>query len=643
MAERKKHLLNLVTVLLLTMTFIFTGITSAIVDVPSYALSMGTEIHKGDTLTLEAGSWKKDYLVLDPENTNTGEEGAFLLQKHFYSGQEIRFDVNGESNVWEGSSAQDYCTEYYRSMPESLRNSVIGVKTAETGNAGSNNIDGTRSGENADKDKVFAMSFAEFYSFRDHIYKNDNIPKSFKWWLRSPDTSGSNMVKIVDGDRNTAAVESNKYYVLRPAFNISLPDDFCASAEELSDGTADWTVNLDNPGHTYGDPTYTWSGGGEKCTAQTSCGKCGKTIKESAYSTSDLAADGSEVFTATFENELFETQQKTVKADALGGKIQKGDVLRFKTGSNSLDFIVLDPSKNSVGNDGMFLLLKESTEKTEYDESEQSNQWEGSTAQAWCTEFYRNLPPLVKNSVVGVRTRDTESGQDWLGVNNIDGTKSDKDKVFFLSYKEYVRYKDVSNVVAPYKWLLRNYGVDCASDIHAYVGVIQENGEPKDYGIHSALAARPAFNISLADDVKAARSTVGGVTVWIVDTENPTAEPSNDSQAAGKDTAKTQPAVTEIVDLPAVKIIKPKAGKRSMTVRWKKPSRKNRKKIKGIEIRYTGPGINKIVTAGGKKTSKTIKRLKPKKTYKVQVRAVANINGVKHVSKWSKARKVKIR
>jgi NAD(P)-dependent dehydrogenase (short-subunit alcohol dehydrogenase family) len=50
--------------------------------------------------------------------------------------------------------------------------------------------------------------------------------------------------------------------------------------------------------------------------------------------------------------------------------------------------------------------------------------------------------------VVGVKTQDSESGQPWLGVNNIDGTKTDKDKVFFLAYKEYQRYKDVAGVVA---------------------------------------------------------------------------------------------------------------------------------------------------------------------------------------------------
>ena len=629
---------------------------------PSYAAGMVRNIHQGDTLILKAGDWDKEYLVLDPAKTSSGETGAFVLQKGWYSGpgigqynsQEIRFDPAGMSNAWEGSNAQNYCTEYYRAMPDRLREAVIGVKTTETGALGSNNIDGTRTGEDADKDKVFAMSFAEFYRYRDHIYKN-NGTKDFKWWLRSPDSGGTNMAKTVNGGRDTQAVAVDSLDIkVRPAFNLRLPDDFCASGTVRDDGSMNWTVDMGRLDHSYDEPVYEWSGGGEKCTAHAECVNCGRTIREIAYSTSDLAADGSTVYTAEFGNELFETQEKTVRTDGLSGSIMQGDILRFREGTKVLDFIVMDPAKTSTGNDGMFLLLKTSTEKTCYDESEQSNQWEGSTAQNWCTEFYNDLPAMVKASVIGVKTRDTESGQDWLGVNNIDGTKTAKDKVFFLSYREYSRYRNVANVIAPYKWLLRNYGVDCASDIHAYVGVIQENGEPKDYGIHSALAARPAFNFDLANDVRATKTSEGGSTVWTIDTADPTADPAADQtadQAAAP--AGNKDEISRLAEistkkkartyLPGVKILNPKGGKKALTARWKKIGKKNRKKIKGIEIRVKGPGLNRIYRAKNTKTYKKIKGLKSGKTYRVQVRGYCKRNGVKYVSKWSKVRKVKVR
>ena len=98
----------------------------------------------------------------------------------------------------------------------------------------------------------------------------------------------------------------------------------------------------------------------------------------------------------------------------------------------------------------------------------------------------------------------------------------------------------------------------------------------------------------------------------------------------------------EIQDLPAVKIAKPKAAKKKVTVKWKKVSKKNLKKIQGIEIHVVGPGVDKTVTVGKKKTSKKVGGLQSKQKYTVQVRAYAWIGGVKHVSAW-KSKSVKIK
>ncbi len=102
----------------------------------------------------------------------------------------------------------------------------------------------------------------------------------------------------------------------------------------------------------------------------------------------------------------------------------------------------------------------------------------------------------------------------------------------------------------------------------------------------------------------------------------------------------------EIQDLPVVKIAKPKAGKKKATVKWKKVTKKNLKKIQGIEIQVASdPGFSQIVksaTAGKKKTSKVVKGLKPKTTYWVRIRAFKNAADGKHVSAW-KVKKVKIK
>ena len=120
--------------------------------------------------------------------------------------------------------------------------------------------------------------------------------------------------------------------------------------------------------------------------------------------------------------------------------------------------------------------------------------------------------------------------------------------------------------------------------------------------------------------------------------ETPTPAPQPQPVTA----APTAPA--EIRDLPAVKISKPAASRKAVTVKWKKVSKKNRKKIQGIEVQVaTDKGFTQIVRstkAGKKKVSKVVKGLKAKTTYWVRIRAYRNAADGKHVSAW-KVKKVK--
>lgn len=102
---------------------------------------------------------------------------------------------------------------------------------------------------------------------------------------------------------------------------------------------------------------------------------------------------------------------------------------------------------------------------------------------------------------------------------------------------------------------------------------------------------------------------------------------------------------TEWKDLPAVKIAKPQPAKKAVTVKWKKISKKNLKKIKKVQIQYSRDksfktGV-KTKYASAKKTSLKIKGLKAKKTYYVKIRAYTKSGGKTHVSKWSSVKKFK--
>ena len=101
-----------------------------------------------------------------------------------------------------------------------------------------------------------------------------------------------------------------------------------------------------------------------------------------------------------------------------------------------------------------------------------------------------------------------------------------------------------------------------------------------------------------------------------------------------------------IVDLPGVTIKKPGRAKKSVTVKWKKVSKKNRKKIGGIEIQYSTnrnftESASKVLTAGKSRTSKKITNRPRKTRYYVRVRAYKWINGKKHVSAWSSVKSVR--
>ena len=127
---------------------------------------------------------------------------------------------------------------------------------------------------------------------------------------------------------------------------------------------------------------------------------------------------------------------------------------------------------------------------------------------------------------------------------------------------------------------------------------------------------------------------------------NPSANvPSTDNISPTNKPASTR--VQEIQDLPAVKIKKPKAARKAATVKWKKVSSKNRKKIARIQIQYSRDkkfkrGV-KTVYAKKSLTSKKIRNLKSRKTYYVRLRTYKKTGGIVHVSKWSKVKRIKIR
>ena len=94
-----------------------------------------------------------------------------------------------------------------------------------------------------------------------------------------------------------------------------------------------------------------------------------------------------------------------------------------------------------------------------------------------------------------------------------------------------------------------------------------------------------------------------------------------------------------IADLKKVKKLQLSAAKTSITVRWKKPSSKDLKKIAYYEIRYATKkdfSDARKITVSKKKTKAVLKKLKKKTKYYIKIRTRKDSGGVIHVSKWTK-------
>jgi hypothetical protein len=100
-------------------------------------------------------------------------------------------------------------------------------------------------------------------------------------------------------------------------------------------------------------------------------------------------------------------------------------------------------------------------------------------------------------------------------------------------------------------------------------------------------------------------------------------------------------------NMPEPKSVKAKASGKAVTVSWKKFKAKQLKKFSSIEIQYstnrkfTGSSV-KIRTASKKKASFRVKGLKRNRKYYLRVRTVKKVNGVKKVSAWVSAGRVKV-
>ena len=189
------------------------------------------------------GEWDNSpikWRVLD-EQTNTQNEGLFLLSDVLlgtgtYGG--VYFDNSGsDSNVWQNSTAQTWCKNFYSNNFSSKEQNAV-LATAKSDSAYTSTSFGYAYGVSSlSGDKVFFLSAEEAensaYGFTDDNARIANYGNSAGyWWLRSPYAFISYYAGLVSnyGYVNYYSVFDD--WAARPAFNLDLNSVLFISAAE---------------------------------------------------------------------------------------------------------------------------------------------------------------------------------------------------------------------------------------------------------------------------------------------------------------------------------------------------------------------------------------------------------------------------
>lgn len=190
------------------------------------------------------GEWDNSpikWRVLD-EQTNTQNEGLFLLSDvllgtGIYGG--VYFDNSGsDSNVWQKSTAQTWCKNFYsNNFSSKEQNAVLATTKSDSAYTSTSYGYYAYGVSSLSGDKVFFLSAEEAensaYGFTDDNARIANYGNSAGyWWLRSPDARSTDDAGFVRDYGFVGDFYVNKDWAARPAFNLDLNSVLFISAAE---------------------------------------------------------------------------------------------------------------------------------------------------------------------------------------------------------------------------------------------------------------------------------------------------------------------------------------------------------------------------------------------------------------------------
>lgn len=251
---------------------------------------------------------------------------------------------------------------------------------------------------------------------------------------------------------------------------------------------------------------------------------------------------------------------------------------------------------------------------------------------------------VVPHKFAGSKWASRSNFPNYVYVRIYKGTDAEPCKSSTFSYNtDGAAIKDGWNIMLPEKvGEPRTVTYTPEAEGTYTVKMLWQNYDAKDKKEEPELKEEFTFTVKAAEEPAENASDSAGT-----EPAEKASDPSGTEPAEKAAAPAAAASAKEVKDLPAVTIAKPKAAKKSATVKWKKISSKIQKKIAGVEIQYSTDKKFRsgVKTKTAKKTavSKKITKLKSKKTYYIRIRTYKKIKGVKHVSKWSKVKAVKVK
>ena len=191
--------------------------------------------------TKEPVKWRvlDDQTNFDSDSDGTNDAGLFLLSDVLLgtgTSGGVYFDNSGsDSNVWQNSTAQTWCENFYSNNFSSKEQNAV-LATTKSDSAYTSTYSGYAYGESSlSGDKVFFLSAEEAensaYGFTDDNARIANYGNSAGcWWLRSPNANFTYCAGLVDSDGNVRDLIVYFDWAARPAFNLNLNSVLFTSA-----------------------------------------------------------------------------------------------------------------------------------------------------------------------------------------------------------------------------------------------------------------------------------------------------------------------------------------------------------------------------------------------------------------------------